>query len=483
LPRSYLAAVDGIKVGPSAGSCGTAAYLDRRVIVDDVRDDPLWTDYRAAAADAGLVACWSTPIPGRDGRPAGTFAVYHKHPCRPSARELRLVDRFISLASAAIQHSGLIGELIESEGLFRRSFEDNAAGMALLGLDQRIERVNRAMVDISGYPADRLIGRPIASLFAAEWATEQVVADMLAGRVERLTQQTHLLVGDGERVAVEASTSVVRGVDGEPRRFTVTVLDLTQRQRAEQAEQARREAEVARLTAESHSRAKSMLLTTVSHEVRSPLQAITGFTELLRTLDLDAPRRQEALRQIDHAAHHLLRLVTDVLDISRVEANVLPIRLERVRVAAAVSDAMDLIEAEATARGVDLELRGDLTATAIADPQRLEQVALNLLGNAVRHGGAGGHVTVGIGTEGPTGHRCTVLTVEDDGPGIPDELLPDLFTPYVRGTGSDVDGYGLGLVLVSGLVTAMGGDVTAENRPERGARFRVRLRHDPEVGI
>src|SRR5689334_1767880 len=89
LPSDYLAAIDGIVPGPSAGSCGTAAYLNERVIAEDVMSDLRWRGFRGIAHDAGLAACWSTPIGGRDGRPVGTFAVYHREPHRPTPRELR----------------------------------------------------------------------------------------------------------------------------------------------------------------------------------------------------------------------------------------------------------------------------------------------------------------------------------------------------------------------------------------------------------
>ncbi|MFC7504117.1 ATP-binding protein [Nocardioides sp. CPCC 206347] len=474
LPSAYIVAIDGLRPGPSAGSCGTAAYLNERVIVPDVRLDPRWQEYRQAAQAAGLVACWSTPIPGREGFPSGTFAVYHRRPQQPSARELRLVDRFTYLASVAIEHSHLVGDLIENEELFRRSFEDNAAGMALLALDQRIERVNHAMVDITGYTASELTGQPLGLVFTDDAWAESTVAEMLAGRLDHITQQTYLRTGTGDQVPVEATAAVVRGADNRPRLFAITVLDLTERQAVEAAESARREAEVARRTADEHSRAKSELLTAVSHEVRSPLQAIKGFTELLGTLDLDGPRRQEALRRINTAADHLLALVTEVLDISRVEADVLPLNLEDVQVVDAVRDAIDLVAAEADARAVEIRLRAGTRVAAYIDRRRLVQIVLNLLANAVRHGAPAGLIEVLIEEE----EENISVTVSDNGPGIPADLLPHLFTPFVRGSGVEVDGYGLGLVLASSLATAMGGDLTVENRKEGGARFRLRLRPD-----
>lgn len=473
LPSDYLSFIDGMQVGPFAGSCGAAAYLNERVVATDVRTDPRWIRFRAKAVLADVVSCWSTPIAGRSGAPIGTFAVYHREPHQPSLRELHLVDRFTYLASVAIEHSKVVGDLVESEELFRRTFEDNAVGTALLGLDRTVQRVNRAMIRLTGFDAAELTGRSIAAVLdlADEPEAQDLVASLLRGQVERITRQTRLIRKDGHRLPVEATASIVRGTDGEPRLLALNLLDLTERQAVELAVRARREAEVARRTAEEHSRAKSELLTAVSHEVRTPLQAITGFTELLATLELDEPRREEALRQINRAAEHLLELVTDVLDISRIEAEVLPLRPEDVCVAAAVRDAVDLIASEAGAREVAVHMRVDDELTARADRRRLAQILLNLIGNGVQHGHSGGHVEISARTDGD----AALITVTDDGPGIPEDLLPHLFTPFLRGNSSDVDGYGLGLMLSSGLATVMGGDLSARNIPGRGASFQLQL--------
>ncbi|MDN5932080.1 MAG: GAF domain-containing protein, partial [Pseudonocardia sp.] len=154
LPVTYSAAIDGMRVGPLAGSCGTAAHLDAEVVAEDIGTDPRWAGYRELAWPHGLRACWSSPIRGRQvaGAPAvlGTFAVYHDVPHRPSERERRLVERFTHLASVAIEHARLYGALADSEERFRRAFEDNAIGMALTGLDGRFGRVNRALRDMLG---------------------------------------------------------------------------------------------------------------------------------------------------------------------------------------------------------------------------------------------------------------------------------------------------------------------------------------------
>lgn len=355
LPRSYLAGIDGLEPGPSAGSCGTAAWTGRAVVAEDVDTDDRWVGFRDLARGAGLRSCWSTPILGRTAGVVGTFAVYHPYPHRPTAREERLVDRLTDLASVAVEHS-------------------------------RLQQERRARV----------------------------------------------------------------------------------------------EAEVARSTAERSARATSEFFTAVSHEMRTPLQAVTGFTELLGTLDLDADRHAQALRHIDRAAQHLLALVDETQDLARLDARMLPLFPEVVDVGTAVDEATQLLAPLADQQDVVLRVRvGD--EQVVADPRRLLQVLLNLVGNGIRYGRAGGAVEVVSSAQAGGAVR---LDVRDDGPGIPAEHLHRLFRPFdrlgsdaggVAGTVTAVGGTGLGLVLARGLVEAMDGRLEITSSVGTGTTARLTL--------
>ena len=145
-------------------------------------------------------------------------------------------------------------------------------------------------------------------------------------------------------VQVEVTVSLLHGRDG-ARRILVNVFDLTERRAAEQDRRARLEAETARRTAEELSHAKSELMAAVGHEARTPIQAIVGFAELLGTIDLDEARRRRGARHISAAAGHVMDLLADVLDLSRIEANALPLVLEPVRVGEVVGEVFGLLSA------------------------------------------------------------------------------------------------------------------------------------------
>src|SRR6476620_11258770 len=107
LPADYSAAIHGVEIGPSVGSCGTAAYRRCQVIVEDIDSDPLWADYRELALAAGLQACWSTPVVGVGGRVLGTFAMYYPSPSRPNPTDLALIDVLVRTVAMAIERSRL----------------------------------------------------------------------------------------------------------------------------------------------------------------------------------------------------------------------------------------------------------------------------------------------------------------------------------------------------------------------------------------
>jgi CheY-like chemotaxis protein len=213
----------------------------------------------------------------------------------------------------------------------------------------------------------------------------------------------------------------------------------------------------------------------MSHELRTPLNAVIGFGQLLQLDRLDAGQA-EAADQIVMAGRHLLALIDEVLDISRIESGTMSLSLEAVDLEAVVDEALALIRPLAEEAGVMLVGRttdfGGLHV--LADHQRLKQVLINLLSNAVKYNSAGGDVSVHC-TERE--HYRIEIAVEDTGRGIDAEQLQRLFSPFDRlgAEGSGVQGTGLGLSLSKGLVEAMGGTITGESQPQAGTTMRVVL--------
>jgi signal transduction histidine kinase len=287
--------------------------------------------------------------------------------------------------------------------------------------------------------------------------------------------------------------------DGNLAGFSGVLHDVSQRKAAEahvqaarevaerardEAELARDEAEGARDTAERASRAKSEFLSRMSHELRTPLNAILGFTQLLEFADLEG-ENADNLTMIIRAGRHLLSLINDTLDVSRIESGRLSMSLEPVPIVETAGESLDLVRPDAAARNLTLRTRGEGQAPqVVADRQRLKQVLVNLLTNAVKYNRSGGEVRVAwaklaVEAEPNLPATCGWLRIEvsDTGRGIPTERFDDVFLPFERigAERTDVDGSGIGLALTKSLVEAMGGRIGVRSVEGVGSTFYVDL--------
>jgi len=224
------------------------------------------------------------------------------------------------------------------------------------------------------------------------------------------------------------------------------------------------------------SRAKDEFLATVSHELRTPLNAISGWASMLRRKPREEDKVDRGLEVIERNARAQARIVSDLLDVSRIICGKLELKPKKVQMLAAVLGATDVVKPAADGKGVrlivDLDPRiGD----TIADPDRLQQIVWNLLTNAVRFTPRGGRVTV----SGDRTASGIVLRVRDTGTGIPQDKLPHIFERFMQVDSSTTrahGGLGLGLAIVRHLVEAHGGDVEAQSEGiGRGATFTVTL--------
>jgi PAS domain S-box-containing protein len=249
----------------------------------------------------------------------------------------------------------------------------------------------------------------------------------------------------------------------------VYLNDITARRRSEE------EIRKAQQVSEAANRSKSEFLSRMSHELRTPLNSVLGFGQLLE-IDPLTPDQQESVQQIMHAGRHLLGLINEVLDITRIESGKLLLSSEPVHVADLVRDAIDLIRPLADQRHINVvaDWDGMKGRYIYADQQRARQVLLNLLSNAVKYNRLRG--TVAISCSSPDETRVRI-SVGDTGPGIRADQMGKLFAPFERldAAQTDVEGTGIGLTLSRYLTQAMGGTLDVESVIEQGSTFSVTL--------
>jgi signal transduction histidine kinase len=244
-----------------------------------------------------------------------------------------------------------------------------------------------------------------------------------------------------------------------------------------EAESARARAEEAQRLAEAASRAKGEFLAVMSHELRTPLNAITGYVQLME-LGLRGPvtpEQQVDLARIQRSQRHLMSLINGVLNYSRVEAGAIQYAIADVSVAEALATCEALVMPHVRAKKVELSLAGcDAKLTMRADPDKVQQIILNLLTNAVKFTDPGGRIAMGCGSA----RKMTAITVTDTGEGIAADQLERIFEPFVQvdsRLNRKHEGVGLGLAISRDLARGMGGDLTVASTPGEGSTFTLVL--------
>ena len=237
LPPDYSAAIDGVKIGPQSGSCGTAAFTGRPVIVRDIGSDPLWRDYRDVAMAHGLRACWSTPISAREQTVLATFAIYYRECHAPLPEEMSLVEAITHLAGLAISHQRAEEALRASDLQFANAFEHASIGMALVAPDGRWLKVNRSLCQMLGYSEAEMEASRFHDITHPEDLPGNLaqVARVLAGEVDAFQLEKRYFHKHGQIVWSLLNVSLVRDMEGRPVHFIAQVQDVTQRKRAEMA--------------------------------------------------------------------------------------------------------------------------------------------------------------------------------------------------------------------------------------------------------
>jgi PAS domain S-box-containing protein len=355
------------------------------------------------------------------------------------------------------------------------SSDDAIVGKTLEGV---ITSWNQGAERIFGYTAAEAVGQHITLIIPEErWAEESEVLSRLV-RGERINHfETVRRAKDGRLLDISLTVSPVRNSAGRVIGASKVARDISDQRLRERERQSLLERErEARAEAETVNRSKDQFLATLSHELRTPLNAIYGWARMLGSGRLDEPAIRRATEAILRNASAQVQLIEDLFDVSRVITGNMRLEVRPLSVAAVLEAALDTVQPAATTKGVHLESVVDPGAGAMmGDPARLQQVAWNLLANAVKFTPRGGRVTAHLRRV----NDQIEIVVSDTGEGIAPEHMPRLFQRFGQADSSSTRrhaGLGIGLALVRHLVDLHGGTVHAHSAgPGLGATFTVTL--------
>jgi PAS domain S-box-containing protein len=374
-----------------------------------------------------------------------------------------------------------------AERRFRELIEHAPDAILQIDTSGKIIVANSTAESMFGYTRDELLGSSVDRLVpeanrSAHPGHRKAFA--AAGVTRPMGQGLDLRARrkDGTEVPVEISLSPVKTDQGIY--ITAAIRDVTERKRVEA--QVRllekgylQELEARKQEAERLNRLKSEFLASISHELRTPLHTIIGFSELLAE-ESEGPLNEEQRRFLAHIhrdSEHLLALINDVLDFSRIEAGGLNLQAEVLPLGDAISEAVNAIRPRAESKGISMFTDTDGNVQVSADQLRLRQILYNLLSNAVKFTPAGGTISVSIASV--PAEQSVRITVSDTGIGIADEERVHIFDKFYQvgvTTGGVREGTGLGLAICKQLIEMHGGRIWVESEPGRGSRFHFTLR-------
>lgn len=347
---------------------------------------------------------------------------------------------------------------------------------SVITIDTRgvIQSFNKASIQLYGYQPEDIIGRNITQLMPARYRSmhEQGMARFLSTEQSSIIGQAVQVEGlhkSGQVIPIELTLSAYQW-EGKYF-FTGIARDISMQQAEHQALiEAKEEAEKA-------NQAKSEFLSSMSHELRTPLNAILGFTQLLKS-DIRAPlspAQQDNVDIILQSGEHLLKLINDVLELSKIETGYVEVSIDTVDITTAINDCLPMLQNLAADNDVHIDLGSIITHPVLADFTKLKQVLINLVSNAIKYNRPQG--TVSIRSEIISGSDRARITVTDSGIGIAQHKQSQLFTAFNRlgQENSGIEGTGVGLIVTQRLITAMQGYIGFDSTEGVGSRFWVEL--------
>jgi PAS domain S-box-containing protein len=375
--------------------------------------------------------------------------------------------------------------LSESEQRFRKVFEEGPMGMAMADFTNgRFFSVNKAFCDMLGYTEEELKQLTFADVTHPDYRAgdREVVKNMQEGQIQKHTTEKMYLTKSGEAVWCTRSLTKISSPDGTSSYALAMIENITERKRAElelleahhdlekKVIERTRELSDANERLQELDKLKSLFIASMSHELRTPLNSIIGFTGIMvngRAGEIN-PEQKKQLGMVQESARHLLALINDVIDISKIEAGVIEANVSTFDLAGILHEVQNTLGAAAAGQGLELTIEIPGPTPVTSDDRRIRQIILNLVSNAIKFTDEG-RIDVAVQQKGD---RIEVR-VSDTGIGIGPEDLAHLFRPFVRVRvpGRLTEGTGLGLYLSKKIARFLGGDITAQSEPGKGSRF------------
>lgn len=467
LPEFYCEAVNGVMPGPNVGSCGTAAFTGKRVIVADISTDPLWKRDRDIALRASLRACWSEPIIGATGDVLGTFAMYYQTPRAPDESELEFVSGCASLAALAIGRVRYQNEVERERAVLKTIVNGIPDALLSSNLDREISHFSRSATRLFGYEPEEVLGKKTGFLYANPDDYERLAKARFNTDVGEVLEvvEVEWRRKSGETFPGEIVGTTIRDEHGQPIGYLGMIRDITDRKCAE----AKLAESQAKLVQAERLAAMGQMVSAIAHESRNALQRIQVGVDVLRYEIEEGGDARDDLDRISRAKADLEHLHDELRNFAG------PIQLNTAisNLAEVWRQAWTNLQVSRANRDVKLvEETDDANLSFEFDAFRIEQVFRNLFENSLAACSDPVRITVTCRNFDYDGVHGVSVSVHDNGPGLPAEIRPRVFEAFHT---TKAKGTGLGMAIAKRFLEAHQGTIEVGDDCTGGAEFVLKL--------
>jgi len=470
LPQAYSQAIDGVKIGPSVGSCGTAAFLGKEIIVENIATDPLWSAFKDVALPHNLWACWSEPIMGIDGSILGTFAMYFDRPTTPSEEQFNDIRSASKLISIVMERDRRESSLRQSENQYRTLVENLPQRFFLKDTNSVFISCSKNLAEDLGITTEEIIGTTDYDYFSKELAAHYQEDDQRIMQSKKAKDIEETITIGGEERIIHTVKAPALDEHGNVEGILGYYSDITEVKELEE-----------KFNQAHKMEAVGTLVGGIAHDFNNMLAAITGNIYLAKNAAKDMPKIINRLEKIEDVSLRAANMISQLLTFSRKGI----VSIKEIPLTAFLKETLKFIRSSLPE---NIAMHKNICAehlTVKGDMTQLYQVLINLINNARDAVENVQNPRITINLEAFQADDTMIehhqnfkagayahLSVEDNGYGIPKQMMEHIFEPFFT-TKEQGKGTGLGLSMIFGALKTHQGFITIDSIENKGSTFHI----------
>ncbi|CAH8286485.1 PAS domain S-box-containing protein [Mariniflexile fucanivorans] len=460
MSKAYISAFSKIRIANNVGSCGTAAFLKKPVIVSDISKDPLWETSKSVALKYNLNSCWSVPILNKEKKVLGTVAIYSHIIQSPSLNDIKDLNFAVNLANIAIEKKNAANEIKKKEESYKSLFEQASDAIFTFTFDGKFHSFNQSASTILGYSKEEFEKLSVPDIIEGEFIESTSNYEKIQSGIPVIVYRKLIRK---DRTIIETEVSLKLQTDG---RVLGIVRDITERNKIKLALEEKNQ-ELIKKNQELDN-----FVYSASHDFRAPLTSLKGLINITESsLNPDQEEQKKQLQMMLKTIGKMDVFIDDILDYSRNSST--EIDHEKIDFEALIQSICDNLKYKDCNETHKKSVHIDQSVDFYSDKHRIEIIFNNIISNAIEYSDATKdenyiNITINSNAEEAT------IVIEDNGIGIDNKHLDKIFGMFYRATKFS-KGSGMGLYIVKETIDKLKGSITVESRLNEGSKFTVSL--------